>query len=507
MRNRALWAGLLSGWCAMAQGPASVTGVVVDSVTGAALPRVHVVLEGSETGGLKYGAMTTVEGQFSISGVAAGSYVVSEERVGFSMPAEDGSELVVRAGEKRDDLRLKMLPAGAISGRVTNADGEAVQGVVVVAESAGGRIASGTEAKTDSTGRFRIGGVTPGSYKVKTTPENSRAPAEVRTDGAVEMQDGVTYYPGVESYGQGGRVVVTAGGEASGADIRLTRYPVVAVSGRVEGAPEGAFNPQLWIAGDNGEGRSTGGVKPDGAFRLWRLHPGRYEIAAMWQGPGGQRFLSVPEVVEVAGSNVEGLALRVMPPVDVAGRVEFQEDAARPAGNEMARLTLEKIGIGGALVEVEVGADGAFHLSQVTAGRYRVRPSWRGVYVASMRMGTVAMEGWLLDLSHGVGGALTVRMSSATGALAGTVTDEKGPAVGAQVLLTAGDMGEPKMVKAGAGGRYSFEGLAPGKYAVVAVRQEAGQGFAVEAYEGLTEGVEIRAGEKVVRDLKRVAGE
>jgi len=75
---------------AFAQTPAgktaSVSGTVVNSVTGTPLPRVHVILGLDAEGDRTYGALTTSDGKFSITGLVPGSYAVTLDRIGFSMP-------------------------------------------------------------------------------------------------------------------------------------------------------------------------------------------------------------------------------------------------------------------------------------------------------------------------------------------------------------------------------------------------------------------------------------
>jgi hypothetical protein len=57
--------------CACAQ-TASIQGIVASSVTGSALARVHVVLKNpTDNSGPEYGAQTTDDGRFSITGVPA----------------------------------------------------------------------------------------------------------------------------------------------------------------------------------------------------------------------------------------------------------------------------------------------------------------------------------------------------------------------------------------------------------------------------------------------------
>lgn len=500
-----------------AEKPASISGVVVNSITGAPLPRVHIILGLDAEEDRTYGAMTTADGKFSITDMVPGSYAITMERIGFSMPtdADAPDNLVLRPDEKKGDLLLKLVPAGAITGRVTNAEGEPAEGLRVLAWGDPGVVGSDVDGTTDAKGRFRIGGLGPGRYRVEAIPANLYTPTEQRTDGTVDVEDAPTYYPRSLTFRQAARVQVAAGSETSGVEIQLARVPIVAVSGKVDGAPAGSLNAQLIINAQQGCcGHSTAGIKPDGTFRVWRLYPGKYEISAWWQAPGERDFQTAPVDFEVAGSNIDKLSLRLIPPADIAGRLEFQDDGARPAKNAPAKVTLVSAGIRGGAMSADVAADGVFHLEQLRAGKYRVIPSWSNAYVASMQLGGVAIDGSLLDLttSAAASGALSVRLSSATGSVSGSVVDDKGPAAGARVALVFDGEGggvPPRFATTNPSGMYLLDGIAPGKYKLVAM-QEADSDYVMQSgrlddYDDLMESIEIHPSEKLSHDLKKQA--
>ncbi len=491
---------------------ASVSGIVVSALTGAPVSRAHLMLGLDAEEDKTYGAMAGSDGKFSITGMTPGSYAVTLDRIGFSMPtgSDAPQDLLLKPGEHKDDVLLRLVPTGAITGQVTNADGEPVQGVQVQAWGLPGVEGSDVDGTTDSRGHFRIGGLAPGRYRILATPENHYAPPEQRTDGTVDSQDAPTYYPGVLTFRQGTRVVVTAGGETSGVEIHLAKVPIVAVSGKVEGAPPGAFNPQLFVAQKNGISRSTAGIKPDGTFRLWRLNPGQYEISGMWQAPGGRFFATAAVPFEVAGANnIENLFLRLMPPADIAGHIEFHDDASKPAVKLHPKLTLAGTGVRANSRSADIDPDGSFRIPQMPAGKYRVVLSWNKAYVTSIQFGSNEIDGSLLDLTNGVSGDLAVRVASATGAISGNVTDNKGPAPGSRVALVFDGEGggiRPRVETVGAGGAYLFEGVAPAGYKLIAVSDADGeyiaQGGRLDDYEDLMESIEIHSGEKLTRDLK-----
>src|SRR6185369_16258164 len=137
---------------------------------------VELRREGSNTAML--GAMTREDGKFLFPSVPAGRYQLAATSPGF-VPAEYGQKrmkgaglpLIVTAAQPLSDVRIEMVPTGAISGRVTNSSGEpiAIADVFALRSSyqEGRRILTQVlSAKTDERGEFRMFWLIPGSYFV-----------------------------------------------------------------------------------------------------------------------------------------------------------------------------------------------------------------------------------------------------------------------------------------------------------------------------------------------------
>jgi hypothetical protein len=116
---------------------ASLSGTVINSITGAPVPRAHVTIRSTGEFQRIFGAMTNGEGKFAMTKAPPGHYSFSAEHLGFVMPSsQDASpaDLTLGPGEKKEDLKLTLVPTGAIGGRVLDATGEPVEGVSVTAE-------------------------------------------------------------------------------------------------------------------------------------------------------------------------------------------------------------------------------------------------------------------------------------------------------------------------------------------------------------------------------------
>src|SRR5580700_6626922 len=74
--------------------------------------------------------------------------------------------VTAQVGAERPGLTVPPLPSGAISGRVLGPDGEPVGGIHVFVRGRSGL----QSAQTDDQGRFRIAGLSPGSYRIEALP-------------------------------------------------------------------------------------------------------------------------------------------------------------------------------------------------------------------------------------------------------------------------------------------------------------------------------------------------
>ncbi len=513
--------------------PASVAGEVRNAISGMPVERAHISLRRYNNGGWdKYGALTNAEGKYTISGIPAATYQVTLDRVGYVAPLEvTRNALLLRAGEKKDDFKVKLVPVGAVSGRVLDAEGQPVEGINVYVET--GSLGQRTGGVTDDRGQFRIGGISPGKYRVRAVPQGVPLPPEIRTDGTAEVYYAATYHPGAVDEKGATRVAVGPGTDVTGVDIRMARTPILRVAGKVSGIPEGAKNIYVQMMAPNGGQNTSGGqAKADGSFEIWRPNPGKYKLWAMYNSSGDVMRSGGIEV-EVRESDIENVELRLMAPEDIRVQVNFDDETARQApqaaapqaaqsgpgpaqGSSQAppprprgRLTLRELNGMGQMKMAEVTEDAAFTISKVMPGKYMVMVTGYGAYVKSVRLGETTSDGPELNLNQGSGGAaVTVTLSSAYGEISGTVQDDKGPAAGAHVAIRDKNYSQPIMrsVESGADGTYSMKSVAPGTYQLLVVDESQSHTITsdpvADDFDDVAETVEVRAKETVKRDLK-----
>jgi protocatechuate 3,4-dioxygenase beta subunit len=514
--------------------PASVEGEVRNSVSGMPIERAHVSLRQYNNGGFdKYGALTNAEGKFRITGIpAAESYGVTLDRVGYVEPLEVArNPVTLKPGERKDNLRLTLVPVGTISGRVLDAEGQPVAALSVQAEQGGREQRSGM---TDDRGQYRIGGLSPGKYRVRAVTQNLAVPPEIRTDGTMEIQYADTFHPGAVDAKGATRVSVGPGSDVTGIDIRLVRTAIVRLAGRVSGMPEGATNVYLQVTQASGGGGSHGAqVKPNGSFEMWRPDPGKYTLRAMCYDSGETMGSGTVEV-EVGDSDIDNIALTLLAPEEIRGQLEFEDEGAKQAPQMSGGLTgtqggsqagsqgtpqappprparvimLRELSGMGQWKTAEVSEDGVFTIPKVMPGKYSVSLQVYPAYVKSIRMGETASQGPVLNLSQGSGGArVTVTLSSAFGEVSGTVRDDKGPLAGGRVVLQCTDnRSMSRSAESQADGTYALKSVAPGTYKLLVMDESETRTITSEPsaddYDERAETVEVRPKETLTRDLQ-----
>ena len=159
---------------------------------------------------------------------------------------------------------------------------------------------------------------------------------------------------------------------------------------------------------------------------------------------------------------------------------------------------------------VVIPADGLVEFKNVQPGKYRVNYSWRAS-LRSVRLGAVEIPDHILDLSSGTGGApVSVVFGPALAEVTGIVRDDKGPAVGAIVVLrnTALSLGSSNgmyTAPTGADGGYRFSNVPAGKYLLIPM--DSGDSSPTsdnfEDYEDVSVDIEVGVSGRKVQDLKR----
>jgi hypothetical protein len=365
-------------------GTASVKGRVVDGVTGRAIARARVRLQGPVR---RPAVLTDEGGSFAFSELPQGMYFLMTEKSTYSATRypESGRSLRSRAqsfpltdGEAREDVTVTMHRGGAIAGRVLDAYGDPLEGAMVNVLWApkGGRPMMRGGGQSNDLGEFRIARLQPGRYLVRVRPSNNFQPDPMLSEQPLP-QPLSTYYPGTLAPDQAHVIVVNRGETVSGIDVALAEGVPSVVSGIVL-PMDGQLGAGQAIAGGSISARPAGpnevggmqtgtGIRPDGTFRLL-LPPGDYVLeahvaqsrATTQQSRPQNELLGVARV-SVGTSAVENVSIFLGGGAVATGRVVFEGTTPAPPSPGEIRVPLSSQDGGGCRPPMAtIGTDWSF---------------------------------------------------------------------------------------------------------------------------------------------------
>ncbi len=406
--SRALWLALLVGLAAGAgvtadvagdqsrdpivqptTGTASITGMVVDDEDPARpVRRAVVTLTGA---GLRpnRGAITDDEGRFTLRDLPAGRFRLTAERAGFvtsiygaKRPGRPGTDLVLSAGQRLVDLRLRLWRGAVLAGTIVSEAGRPLANTTVSAiparevTPAALTLSNNAQATTNEIGEFRIFGLEPGTYLVRAgTAQAGRvevaasaadidaAFAALAARGArpiaiatppgrggeisgTRVTTAPIYYPGTPVPAAATPITLVAGEERSNLNFTVTRVGAATIRGAVMMASGGATSRVFVQLSANAGPMPFASTVPapisvnagaDGSFQFGPVSPGEYRILARGAAPGSagasgssDTFWWAAAPVSVTGANVDLGSLVLQPGMNFSGRVIIDASATSP---------------------------------------------------------------------------------------------------------------------------------------------------------------------------------
>jgi hypothetical protein len=271
------------------------------------------------------------------------------------------------------------------------------------------------------------------------------------------------------------RFFTVAGGEDyQNIDFLIQTRSSFPVSGKVElPKPKTTFSLALGVPGQNSLPVAQTLTQPDGTFRFERVPAGTYDLFVVGPDGGYGRYGSVPShpayfgrmLIQVAGQEIAGLSISLNPgatlKVSLSG-VSDKPPAGCPAAASVSLTPAEPWGaflIQGA----QAGFGVAGTVKELAPGRYRVAAGDLGDGCYQARDVEVDLNGKPPD-------EIKVDLAAA-GSIHGLLRAGASPASDfAVVLLADGREGaETAMTTPDAQGRFTYDGLRPGRYHITAI--------------------------------------
>jgi hypothetical protein len=407
---------------------------------------------------------------------------------------DSGKPVVVKNGDRLAGMDIALPLAAAIEGRVVDDNGEPLSMMSIVAA----RIMAGTDVPqrvrhpptlTDDLGRYRIYGLEPGEYIVATEGRHivtANVPRDNKTSVAHRPEPlgfPTTFHPSGVNDSAAQRIRLTAGRDASGVDILVSRAPVVDVSGTLldsRGVPAPATNGLLRRDTVSGEGTHPFHTDAYGRFLVRALELGNYRLLVGRGGTVNGRVEYADLPLTVAG-DIEGLVVPTQPGTAVSGRVVLAEE--QTFDTQALRITFERSGVAVRTVETiaTMESDRRFHARDVF-GPHLVRVA--GVPAGSTVKAVLLRGEDITDVpttfraedADQVQVVITSRASTLEGIVRGDGTSPPGETT---LYVFGEDRGAWRMSSprththdVGVDGRFSVGGLAAGRYYAIAVARE-----------------------------------
>jgi hypothetical protein len=474
---------------AATNGNFTVSGTVVNALTGEALRRASVSVLAEADGRAVESVLSDNNGHFALAGLAAAKYQLTASKRGFRTAYYDehdefSTAIVTGADQNTSGLTFRLTPGGIIRGAVTGDGGDPVDGARVMlfqkprAHKLGERTAQVDATTTDDTGAYEFGNLPAGEYYVAVTAEpwyslhrTSGAPGQATATDALAALDvayPVTYFDSTTDEASATAITLAAGGVEE-AQINLHAVPALHLMVAMARRPDGSMaRPELRqsIFGAQISAESTGLFDP-GHMRTAEftgVAPGHYELA---QG-------DPPRVVELDATTSQQIDPSLgTPTVEVSGSIKI---AGGGAAQEGVTVTLESADGERQRDPMQSNAPrGAFHFPSVLPGKWIISVNGTGgrLSIASTTIHGTTHAGNAIAVGDKAL-EITLNVMESDLRVTGFARKEGKGFAGAMIVLAPKDLNSIRELarrdQSDSDGSFALPQVAPGQYTIVAIQ-------------------------------------
>jgi carboxypeptidase family protein len=471
----------------------TLSGTVTNIATGEPVRRALVHVNGQ----VQLAAFTGPDGRFQVSGVPQGQAFVTAEKPGFfdEQSLHPGSyapqNAAVNVGPATGEIHLQLTPEARIRGRVLDPDGEPIEELqlqVITWEISEGRkqLQPGMTASTDESGSYRIEGLAPGQYFLRTMAHPVFSAFGALPRDAYPPQ----YYPNSPDFASA-QLLELKPGQGAEADFTLHSAATSTISGTVAGVQSGLSISYQGSDGQESRGNYFRFDPRTGKFALGMVPSGSWTLHFTSNDEKGNAYYA-EQGVEVNGSDVSGLQASLQPArairvivnrarVDASASQNGSSPADQSPGVQVQLLPANN-SINERFYAAPRPGDPpkALFLQGVHPGSYKVVVQALGPEcVESVSAGNIdLMQNDLLISPGSQPPPITVSLQNDCGTITGTVRSENQNAPAFILLVPDSAPAEPKLFPAQSSQSFTLASLSPGTYRIWAFSNVTGLEYA-----------------------------
>ena len=485
----------ISGRITISGKPAAGKKVLIADVdTGWGTP--DIASSGNGTQGRKFIVVVTeADGHYRLAGLPAGNYEVTVDLLGsyapVGQPGKRSRPVTLGFGDDAKNIDFALVRGGAITGRLTGADGSPIIGARVLAvpanESVRGNTLYHRAGATDDRGVYRIYGLPAGRYRVSADGSEYGPGAGYWKNSGKRF--GHTYHPNVTDETRATVVEVKEGSEVTGIDINLgKKRAMYEVTGRVfdfeTGRPLSRGIVRSYLLRSDGYPADnfwiSATIDTEGNFRFAGLPSGRYGLRA---DPDGG-YDDEETIFEVKQGKVSDLEIKARRGATIRGRIAVDDSSNRALNRQLSNAAITAIGTyqkgdvtaSRSYPSVDIGVDGSFSFSMLKPGVIRLGTGGGG-YGPRPQLLRIERDGVEIPNNIEVKAGETISgirliLAYGKGIIRGQVKLAGGPSPEGETFIVSADnpnaFNYSVLAKANSKGQFLFEGLMDGEYNVSA---------------------------------------